>query len=135
MGISQGDVGGAGAVAVDDGRQPLHMGAQHLGHRLLFGLAQLRELRGDVGDRAVMLADLHPRQRTADPRGGGGVARLGEGFGDPFGVPLQSVETVLPFGGDRLLVANDNNFPDSDGRNAGRPDDLEAIVIEAPGLE
>lgn len=72
--------------------------------------------------------------RIRDPFGITSAAD-GFGLGDPFGFPLQSVETVLPVGGDRLLVANDNNFPDSDGRNAGRPDDLEAIVIEAPGLE
>ncbi len=35
---------------------------------------------------------------------------------------------------DRLLVLNDNNFPFSAGRNAGRPDDDEAIVLDVPGL-
>jgi hypothetical protein len=71
--------------------------------------------------------------RIRDPFGITSAAD-GFGLGDPFGFPLQSVETVLPLGGDRLLVANDNNFPDSDGRDAGRPDDLEAIVIGVPGL-
>jgi hypothetical protein len=72
--------------------------------------------------------------RIRDPFGITSAAD-GFGLGDPFGFPLQSVETVLPVGGDRVLLANDNNFPDSDGRNAGRPDDLEAIIVAVPGLE
>jgi hypothetical protein len=71
--------------------------------------------------------------RIRDPFGITSAAD-GFGLGDPFGFPLQSVETVLPLGGDRVLMANDNNFPDSAGRNAGRPDDLEAVVIAVPGL-
>ena len=81
----QGHVGGAGAVSVDDGRQPLHVGAEHLGHGLLFGVAQLGKFLGDMGHRAVMLADLHTVNRSADPRGGGDVARLGQRAGDPLG--------------------------------------------------
>jgi hypothetical protein len=56
------------------------------------------------------------------------------GVGDPFSFPLQSVETVLPLGGDELLVVNDNNFPGNAGRVTGRPDDIEAIVLHAPGM-
>ncbi len=59
-------VGGADPVAVGDGGQPLHMGAQQLGEDLGLRLAQLRELLGDVRDRAVVLAEL---------LAGGGVAR------------------------------------------------------------
>ncbi len=58
----------------------------------------------------------------------------GIGFGDPFGFPLQSVETVVWLGGDRLLMANDNNFPGNSGRVPGTPDDTEAIVFRVPGL-
>ncbi len=57
----------------------------------------------------------------------------GIGFGDPFGFPLQSVETVVWLGGDRLLMANDNNFPGNSGRLPGTPDDTEAIVFRVPG--
>jgi hypothetical protein len=32
-----------------------------------------------------------------------------------FSFPLQPVESVLPLSGDRVLVANDNNFPGNDG--------------------
>ncbi|MDO8211871.1 esterase-like activity of phytase family protein [Conexibacter sp. CPCC 206217] len=59
----------------------------------------------------------------------------GFGFGDPFAFPFVSVETVLPLGGDRLLLANDNNFPGDAGRVPGKPDDVEAIVIRVPGLD
>ena len=79
--------------------------------------------------KTVVLNLLHVR----DPFGITSAAD-GFGLGDPFAFPLQSVETVLPFGGDRVLVANDNNFPDSAGRVPGRPDDLEAVVIEVPAL-
>lgn len=57
------DVGGTGAITVCDGRQPLHMGTQHFGHRRLFGLAQLGEFGGYVRHRTVMLTDLHPAHR------------------------------------------------------------------------
>ena len=77
-------VRGAGAVAVDDRGQPLHVGAQHLGERLPLGLAQLRELLGDVRHRAVMLAELYAVDRPAHRGGGGGVAGLGQCVGDPI---------------------------------------------------
>jgi hypothetical protein len=56
------------------------------------------------------------------------------GLGDPYSFPIQSFETLVLLGGDRVLIANDNNFPDSNGRIAGRPDDLEADVLEVPAL-
>lgn len=73
--------------------------------------------------------------RIADPRGVSTPARPGEyGVGALFSFPLQSVESVLPLWGDRVVVANDNNFPGNDGRIPGRPDDTEVIVIKVPGL-
>ncbi|RZT78927.1 hypothetical protein EV382_2123 [Micromonospora violae] len=71
----------------------------------------------------------------ADPKGVSTPARPGEyGVGPLLSFPLQSVESVLPLGGDRVLVANDNNFPGNDGRIPGRADDTELIVIDVPGL-
>lgn len=64
-------------------------------------------------------------------------ARPGEfGVGDPFSFPLQSVESLEVLGGERLLIANDNNYPFSDGRwiARDRPDDTELIVVRAPAL-
>ena len=52
------DVGRADTVAVGDGGQPLDVGAEQPGERLGLGLAQLGELLGHVGDRAVVLAQL-----------------------------------------------------------------------------
>ncbi|MFD0742346.1 hypothetical protein ACFQ1L_11340 [Phytohabitans flavus] len=73
--------------------------------------------------------------RVADPHGVSTPARPNEyGVGKLFSFPLQSVESVLPLGGDRVLVANDNNFPGNDGRIPGRADDTELIVLDVPGL-
>ena len=58
-------VRGAGAVSVDDRGQPLHVSTQHLGERFPLGLAQFRELLGDVRHRAVMLAELYSVDRSA----------------------------------------------------------------------
>jgi hypothetical protein len=72
-----------------------------------------------------------------DPNGISVPARPGEfGVGNPFSFPLQSVESLETLGGERLLIANDNNFPFSDGRwiARDRPDDVELIVVQAPAL-
>jgi hypothetical protein len=72
-----------------------------------------------------------------DPDGISLPARPGEfGVGDPFSFPLQSVESLEVLGGERLLIANDNNYPFSDGRwiARDRPDDTELIVVRAPAL-
>jgi hypothetical protein len=60
-------------------------------------------------------------------------ARPGEfGVGDPFSFPLQSVESLEVLSDDRLLIANDNNYPGNDGRWVARdkPDDVELIVVK-----
>jgi hypothetical protein len=53
-------VGRARSVTAGDGRQPLHVYAEHVGERRRLGLAQLRELGRDVRHRAVVLAQLLP---------------------------------------------------------------------------
>ena len=68
-----------------------------------------------------------------DPYGVSLPARPGEfGVGDPFSFPLQSVESFEVLDDDRLLIANDNNYPNSDGRwlARDRPDDVELIVVK-----
>jgi hypothetical protein len=61
-------------------------------------------------------------------------ARPGDfGLGDPFRFPYVTVEAVLPVGGDELAIVNDTNFG-STGRNAGRPDYSDFIVVDVPGL-
>lgn len=72
-----------------------------------------------------------------DPDGVSLPARPGEyGVGDPFSFPLQSVESLEILSGERLLIANDNNYPFSDGRWIGRdrPDDTELIIVRVPAL-
>ena len=73
----------------------------------------------------------------SDPDGVSLPARPGEfGVGDPFSFPLQSVESLEVLDGERLLIANDNNYPGSDGRwiARDRPDDTELIVVRVPAL-
>jgi glycerophosphoryl diester phosphodiesterase len=72
-----------------------------------------------------------------DPDGISLPARPGEyGVGDPFSFPLVSVESVEVLDNERLLVANDNNYPGNDGRWIARdkPDDTEMIIIRVPSL-
>ena len=52
------------------------------------------------------------------------------GVGDPFAFPLQSVEVVLQLRDGRILVGNDNNYPGSNGRVPGTPDDTEIIILD-----
>jgi hypothetical protein len=75
--------------------------------------------------------------QIADPDGISLPARPGEfGVGALFSFPLQSVESLEVLDGERILVANDNNFPFSDGRWIGRdrPDDTELIILRVPAL-
>jgi glycerophosphoryl diester phosphodiesterase len=72
-----------------------------------------------------------------DPNGVSLPARPGEfGIGDPFSFPLQSVEGLEVLGDRRLLIANDNNYPFSDGRWTlrDRPDDTELIIVRIPNV-
>ncbi len=66
--------------------------------------------------------------RIADPKGistGGGW-----GTGPAFSFGFQSVETLVPLSRDRLLVANDNNYPGNSARHPGTPDDTEMIIVD-----
>ena len=56
------------------------------------------------------------------------------GLGNPFRVVCESVEAVHPLSHDRLLIGCDNNFPNT-GRNPGRADDNEFIVVRVDGLK
>ncbi|GIF12787.1 esterase-like activity of phytase family protein [Actinoplanes teichomyceticus] len=57
--------------------------------------------------------------------------RLG-GFGTTFTFPFQTIEDVVILDDTHLAVLNDNNFPFSSGRTAGRADDNEWITIQLP---
>ena len=87
-------VGGAGAVAVDDRRQQLHVGAENLGDGLLLGIAEFGKLLGHMGNRAMVLADLDALDGSAHPGGGGGVPGLRQCIGDPFGGRLHGTAVL-----------------------------------------
>jgi hypothetical protein len=97
-------------------------------------LIDLRRLDADGFLEKRLVVDL---LRIRDPDAISLPARPGEfGVGDPFSFPLQSVESVEVLGGERLLIANDNNYPSSGGRwiTRDRPDDTELIVVRTPAL-
>jgi hypothetical protein len=97
-------------------------------------LVDLRRVDADGYLEKRLVLDL---LRIPDPNGVSLPARSGEfGVGNPFSFPLQSVESLEVLGGERLLIANDNNYPGSDGRwiARDRPDDTELIVVRVPAL-
>ncbi len=91
----------------------------------------------DAKVKKIYLADKRDRDRDgkldktlvadlldlANPRGLGG-------FGSPFRFPFPTIESVLIVDDRTLAVLNDNNFPFSSSRVAGRPDDNEFITVE-----
>ena len=97
-------------------------------------LIDLRRLGLDGYLRKTLVVDL---LQIADPAGISSPARPGEyGVGPSFSFPMDGVESIAALPDNRLLIANDNNFPHSDGRwvNRDRPDDVELIVVHAPAL-
>ncbi|MCY1058954.1 esterase-like activity of phytase family protein [Nannocystis sp. SCPEA4] len=54
--------------------------------------------------------------------------------GGQFAMPFVTIESLVLLPADRVLVANDNNFPFSVGRHRGemRPDDQEFVVLQLP---
>jgi glycerophosphoryl diester phosphodiesterase len=97
-------------------------------------LVDLRRVDADGYLVKTLVVDL---LAIADPDGISLPARPGEyGVGTTFSFPLQSVESLEVLGGERLLIANDNNYPGSDGRWTARdrPDDTELIIVHAPAL-
>jgi hypothetical protein len=62
------------------------------------------------------------------------TARPGDlGLGNPFSMPYQTIEAILPVGGDRVAVVNDTNFG-STGRNPSLPDYSDFIQVRVPRL-
>jgi glycerophosphoryl diester phosphodiesterase len=88
----------------------------------------LRHTDADGFVRKELVVDL---LRIANPDHIGEAADPGAyGVSDPFAFALQSVETVLQMADGRILVALDNNYPSSNGRVPGTPDDTEMIVVD-----
>jgi hypothetical protein len=71
----------------------------------------------------------------ADPNQISLPAQTGDiGLGDPFSFPFQTIESILPLDSRRLLIANDNNYPFSAGRNPSQPDNNEMIIVRVDSL-
>ena len=63
-----------------------------------------------------------------------GPIRPGDiGLGDPFAMPYQTIEAVLPLGGKQLAIVNDTNFG-STGRNPALPDYSDFIRVKVPAI-
>ncbi|MFJ6194842.1 esterase-like activity of phytase family protein [Micromonospora sp. NPDC092111] len=93
--------------------------------------------QGDTAKtKKIYLADRHDRDRdgrldktlVADLMNIANPKRVG-GFGTTFTFPFQTIEDVVILDNRTLVVVNDNNFPFSSGRSAGKPDDNEFIVL------
>jgi glycerophosphoryl diester phosphodiesterase len=85
----------------------------------------------DVGaDGFVVKHPVADLLSIADPKTISLPARPGDiGLGAVYAMPFQTIESVLPLSGHRLLVINDNNYPFSAGRNAALPDDSEFVIL------
>lgn len=71
---------------------------------------------------------MHPVSPPRQPASPGDI-----GLGDPFSMPYQTIESVLPLGEDRLAIVNDTNFG-SRGRNPDLPDYSDFVVADVPRL-
>ena len=56
------------------------------------------------------------------------------GLRDPFAMPYQTIESVLPLSRGRLMVVNDTNFG-SHGRNPSLPDYSDVVLLHVPALD
>jgi hypothetical protein len=62
-----------------------------------------------------------------------GPVRPGDiGLGDPFQMPYQTIEAVLPIGDNELAIVNDTNLGSSHGRNPSLPDYSDFIRVRVP---
>ncbi|SEG33118.1 Uncharacterized conserved protein [Nonomuraea solani] len=102
-----------------------------------FLIIERDNLQGDAAKvKRIYLADLRDRDRdgaldktlvadlldVADPRGLGGAPGT-------FRFPFQTIEDVVILDDRTLGVLDDNNFPFSNGRTPGKPDDNEFITV------
>jgi hypothetical protein len=91
------------------------------------------DLRQVGSDGFLIKEDLVNLLQIQDPDRISLPARPGDiGLGEQFSFPFQTIESILPLSGSRLLIINDNNYPFSAGRNPGLPDDNEWIIIKLP---
>ncbi|WP_250563076.1 esterase-like activity of phytase family protein [Sphaerisporangium fuscum] len=82
-------------------------------------LVDIRDRDGDGAVDKTLVADLLD---LANPRGLGG-------FGPTFRFPFQCIEDVVILDDSTIGLLDDNNFPFSSGRTAGKPDNDEFITV------
>ena len=87
----------------------------------------LKEADADGFVRKIGYVDL---MDINDPKG---VARVG-GAGGKFTFPFVTIEDVDLVDAEHIIVANDNNLPYSAGRQLGKNDDNEFILLHVPEL-
>jgi hypothetical protein len=88
------------------------------------------DLRAVDGNGYLVKRPIVDLLQIADPAEISLPARAGDiGLGSLYSMPFQTIESVLPLPGNRLLVINDNNYPFSAGRNPTLPDDSEFVVL------
>ena len=79
---------------------------------------------GHVDQNGIVLkSEVADLMNLSDPDD---IGRTGTGL---FTFPFVTIESVIPLSPTTLGVLNDNNYPFSSGRNPGRPDDNEFILI------
>ncbi len=83
-----------------------------------------------VKEEVLDLLQIQDPDRISEPGREGDI-----GLGNPFSFPFQTIESVLPLEGGRLLLLNDNNYPLSAGRNPEHPDATEAIIVRPAVLK
>jgi len=92
------------------------------------------DLRRTAPDGSLAKRPVVDLLQLADPHLISEPARPGDiGIGNPFSMPYQTIEAVLPLHGDRLAIVNDTNFG-SMGRNPSLPDYSDFIEVRVPGL-
>ncbi len=92
------------------------------------------DLRAERRDGSVAKREVVDLLDLADPAEISLPGRPGDiGLGDPFSMPYQTIESVLPLGEDRLAFVNDTNFG-SRGRNPDLPDYSDFVVASVPRL-
>ena len=103
---------------------------QEQGERALFKRIDLVDLRQTDADGYLPKGQIIDLLAIGDPSGIAQPARQGDvGTGNPFRFPFVTIESVVHLDGNVVAVVNDNNYPFSTGRNLGRPDDTEIILV------
>jgi hypothetical protein len=92
------------------------------------------DLKRTADDGSLEKTPLVDLLDLADPKLISLPGRPGDiGLADPFSMPYQTIEAVLPLGRGRLAIVNDTNFG-SMGRNPMLEDYSDFIVVKAPGV-